>query len=134
MATIHSQKNKKKTFFLNALLNGLLNWYLLLLHWARSIKGKEERLVAELALSNNHWLILMVSSIDILWKYFYSLSPIFVLSTKCIDPWILEFVISNTTGNNQWESCILLDFNFRSLSEPRNPRKIWTPRLIMTSL
>jgi hypothetical protein len=26
-------------------------------------------------------------------------------------------VVSNTTGNNQWENCILLDFNFLGLSE-----------------
>jgi hypothetical protein len=42
--------------------------------------------------------------------------PIYVASTKCIDPWVLEFVISNTTGNSQSENCILLDFNFHSYS------------------
>ena len=26
-------------------------------------------------------------------------------------------MVSNTTGNNQWENCILLDFNFLGLSE-----------------
>ena len=26
----------------------------------------------------------------ILWKYFYSLAPIFGVSTKCIDPWVLN--------------------------------------------
>jgi len=52
------------------------------------------------------------------------LTPIFVVSTKCIYPWVLEFVISNTTGNSQWVNCISLDFNFRSLSEPQNPRKL----------
>jgi len=57
-------------------------------------------------------------------KYFYSLTPIFVVSTKCIDPRVLEFVVSNTTGNNQWENCISLDFYFRSLWEPQNPRKL----------
>ena len=36
----------------------------------------------------------------------------FVVSTKCIDPRVLEFVVSNTTGNNQWENCISLDFIF----------------------
>jgi hypothetical protein len=36
----------------------------------------------------------------------------FVVSTKYIDPWILEFVVSNVTANNQCENCILLDFNF----------------------
>jgi len=38
----------------------------------------------------------------ILWKYFYSLASIFVVSTKYIDPWLLEFVVSNITDNNQW--------------------------------
>jgi len=60
----------------------------------------------------------------LLWKYFYSLLPVFVVSTKCIGPWVLEFVVSNTTGNNQWEICISLDFNFRCLSESRSPRKL----------
>ena len=50
--------------------------------------------------------------------------PEFVVSTKCIDSWLPEFVVSNTTGNSQYESCMSLDFNFRSLSEPRNPRKL----------
>jgi hypothetical protein len=36
----------------------------------------------------------------------------FVVSTKCIDPWVIEFVVSNTTGNNQLENCISLDFYF----------------------
>jgi hypothetical protein len=36
---------------------------------------------------------------------------------------ILEFVVSNITGNTQWENCILLDFSFRGLSEPLNPRR-----------
>ena len=44
------------------------------------------------------WIITTV----ILWKYFHSLAPIFVVSLKCIDPWILEFVVSNITGNSQW--------------------------------
>jgi len=43
-----------------------------------------------------------------------------VFSTKCIDPW----VVSNTAGNSQWENCISQDFNFRSLGEPRNLRKL----------
>ena len=37
-------------------------------------------------------------------------------------------VVSNSTDNNQWENCITLDFNFRKLSEPRNPRKQEPPR------
>jgi len=46
------------------------------------------------------------------------LLPIFLVSTKCIDPWVLKFVVSNTTDNSQWENCISMDFNFRGLSEP----------------
>ena len=37
----------------------------------------------------------------------------FVVSTKGSDPWVLEFVVSTITGNNQWENCISLDFNFQ---------------------
>jgi hypothetical protein len=60
----------------------------------------------------------------ILCKYFYSLTSIFVVSTTCIDPWVLEFVVLNSTGNNQCENDISLDFNFHRLSEARNPRKL----------
>ena len=56
----------------------------------------------------------------LLLKYFYLLAPIFVVSAKGIDPWVLEFMVSNTTGN-KWGNCISLDFNFRALSEPQNP-------------
>jgi len=52
------------------------------------------------------------------------LASIFVVSTECIDSWVLEFVVSKTAGNNQWENCNSMDFNFRCLSEPRNPRKL----------
>ena len=52
----------------------------------------------------------------------------FVVSMKCIDPWVLEFVVSNITGNNQWENCISLDFNVRVFSERQNPRKL-EPRI-----
>ena len=55
----------------------------------------------------------IVCNLELQWKYFYSSAPILVVSTKCIDPWVLEFVIWNTTGNNQWENCISLNFNFR---------------------
>jgi hypothetical protein len=44
-----------------------------------------------------------------------------VVSTKCINPWVLEFVVSNPAGNNPQENCILLDFNFRGKNEPQNP-------------
>jgi hypothetical protein len=68
-----------------------------------------------------------------LWKYFYSLAPIFVVSTKCIDPWVLSFVVSNITDNNEWGNCIPLDFYFRGLNGPRNQQKIGTPWLLMIS-
>jgi hypothetical protein len=29
-------------------------------------------------------------------KYFCSLASLFVISTKCSDPWVLEFVVSST--------------------------------------
>jgi hypothetical protein len=45
-------------------------------------------------------------------KLFYPLAPIVLVSTKCNDPWVLEFVVSNITGNNQWGNCISLDFYF----------------------
>ena len=35
-------------------------------------------------------------SLTILWKYFYSFTPIFVVSTKSIDPSVLKFVVPNT--------------------------------------
>ena len=53
-----------------------------------------------------------------------SLEPIFVVSTKCSDPLVFEFMVSNTTSNNQWENCISLDFYFRDVSEPQNPQKL----------
>jgi hypothetical protein len=46
------------------------------------------------------------------------LAAFFVVSTKCIDSLLLEFVGSNNTGNIQCENCISLDFNFRRLSGP----------------
>ena len=44
-----------------------------------------------------------------------------MVSTKHIYPWVLGFVVSNTTDNSQWENYNLLDVNFRSLNKPRNP-------------
>ena len=43
----------------------------------------------------------------ILCNYFYSLASIFVISTKRSDPWVLEFVVSGTIGNNQWENYVV---------------------------
>jgi hypothetical protein len=59
-------------------------------------------------------------------KHKKKIEPIIVVSTKCIDPWVLEFVVSNNTGNNQWYHCISLDLYFCSLSGPRNQRKLET--------
>ena len=53
----------------------------------------------------------------ILWKYFYSLAFIWLVSTKCVDPWVPILVVSSTTGNRQWKHCISVDF--RGLSETR---------------
>ena len=53
-----------------------------------------------------------------------SLAPILVVSTKCSDPLVFEFMVSNTTGNNQWENCISMDFYFCGVSEPQNPQKL----------
>ena len=36
---------------------------------------------------------------QLLWKYFYKLATILVVSAKCIDQCVLEFVISNTAQN-----------------------------------
>jgi hypothetical protein len=52
------------------------------------------------------------------------LAQIFVVFTKCIDPWVLGFVVSNTTGNNQWENCILLNFYLCGSSGQRDQRKL----------
>ena len=60
---------------------------------------------------------------------FYSLVPIFVVSTKCIDPCDLEFVVLNTAGNNQWENCISLDFCFRGLSGTTKSTNIKIPTI-----
>jgi hypothetical protein len=57
-------------------------------------------------------------------RYFYSLAPFSGVSTKYIDSWVLEFVISNITGNNHWENCISLDFSFCGLSGPPNQRTL----------
>ena len=43
---------------------------------------------------------------------------------KYIDLWGLEYVVSNITSNHQWEYCISLDFNFRSLSESSNQLRL----------
>jgi hypothetical protein len=44
-----------------------------------------------------------------------------MVSSKYMYPWVLEFVVSNTTDINKWENCISLELNVCGLSEPRNP-------------
>ena len=57
----------------------------------------------------------------LMWNYFYSLTPIVAVAITCIDPWVIEFMVSHTTGSNQWENGISNDFNVRGLSEKWNP-------------
>jgi hypothetical protein len=77
------------------------------------------------------WSSIKTSSSDtfIRWHQF----SLFVVFTKCLDPRVLEFVVSNITSNKQWENCISLDFYYRSLSAPAKSVKIRTPRLIIIS-
>jgi hypothetical protein len=63
----------------------------------------------------------------------FSLVPIFLISTKCIDSWLLEFVVSIITCNNQWENCISLEFDFCGFKWTTKSAKLRTPRLIMMS-
>ena len=75
-------------------------------------------------LNNINWLCWNWKKTQIIaLKYCYLLTPIVVVSTKCIDPWVLKFVVLNTTDNSPWENCISLDFYFRGLSGPRDQRK-----------
>ena len=54
-------------------------------------------------------LLTLLYLIKVLWRYFCSLIHIFVVSTKCIDPLILAFVVSNTTINDHLFSfCVVL--------------------------
>ena len=99
----------------------------LLLHWQTELNDPPSGLdnsIVRSTCNTCRMYIKMKSIIWILCKYFYSLAPIFVVSTKCIDPWDLEFVVLNTTGNNQWENCILLNFYFRGLGRPKK-YQIW---------
>ena len=54
-------------------------------------------------------------------------------STECIDPWVLEFVVSNTTGNNQWEKLYFVGFLFSWFKWTTKSAKIRKPRFIMIS-
>jgi len=61
-------------------------------------------MLALLSLPIIHWLysLIQFSAICmILWKYFYSLAPIFVVSTEDSDPFVLKNVVSNSTDNSQ---------------------------------
>ena len=66
-------------------------------------------------------------------KYFYSLAPIFVVSTKCIDPWVLEFVVSNITGDHQMGKLYFVGFFFSWFKWTTTSAKISSPRLIINS-
>jgi len=48
-----------------------------------------------------------------------------MVSTKCILPWILEFVVLNTRTSNEWTRSMSLDLNVRGFSYQRNQ-----PRLV----
>jgi hypothetical protein len=64
----------------------------------------------------------------IMWKYFCSLAILFVISTKCSAPWVLEFVVSSTIGDSQWDNCISLIFRLcvshkiHEIHENKNPK------------
>ena len=95
----------------------------LLLHWQTELNDPPSGLdncIVRSTCNTCRIYIKMKSIICILWKYFYLFAPIFMVSTKWIDPWDLEFVVLNITGNNQWENCILLDFYYHGLGRPRN--------------
>jgi len=71
---------------------------------------KNNRKVDNIIYLREHWYLRYNISFVTHWttvKVLYSLAPIFVVSTKYIDP--------NTTGNN---------LNFHGLGEPRIPRKL----------
>jgi len=49
----------------------------------------------------------LLHTFSILRKYFYSLEPIFVFSTKCIDPWLpgirgFKHYSQQSTTQHQW--------------------------------
>ena len=58
------------------------------------------------------------------WKYLYSLAQIFMVSTKWSDPLVLEFVVSNTASNSQWENGILWFMWTTKYTKIRPPRCI----------
>jgi hypothetical protein len=66
------------------------------------------------------------------WKYFYSLAPIFLVSTKCIDPWVLELVVSNITGKSMGKLYFVW-FLFSWFKWTTKSVKIRTTRIIMIS-
>jgi hypothetical protein len=58
-------------------------------------------------------------------KSFYSFTPNFVVSTKCIDPWVIEFVVSKTLQATINGKIVFGGiFYFHGFSGPRNQRKL----------
>jgi hypothetical protein len=58
-------------------------------------------------------------------KSFYSFTPNFVVSTKCIDPWVIEFVVSKTLkAIINGKIVFRVIFYFHGFSGPRNQRKL----------
>ena len=74
--------------------------------------------------SFNYHICTYASNLHHTWPYSQSDHGIKYCESRCIDPWVLEFVVSNVTGNNQWENCISLDFYFPGLNSTRNQRKL----------
>ena len=68
---------------------------------------------------------------NMLWKYLYSLAQIFMVSTKYIDPWILELIVSNITGKKRWGKLYFVVFLFSWFKWTTKSAKIKTPPLII---
>jgi hypothetical protein len=62
---------------------------------------------------------------------FIQFAPIFVVSTKCIDPWVLECVFSNIIGDHQMRKLYFVGFLFSWFKWTTKSAKIRTTRLIM---
>ena len=70
---------------------------------------------------------IVLHNLWLLWKYFYSLAPMFMASG------VLEFVVSNSKGNSQWENIYFVEFVFSWLKWTTKSAKIRTSWLIMIS-
>jgi hypothetical protein len=65
--------------------------------------------------------------------YFSLLLSIFVVSAKCIDPWVLEFVVSNSTRQQSMRKLYFVGFQCSWFKWTTKSTKIRTLRLIMIS-